>query len=141
MVLLQRYYWFKRSDTSWVEDGNPFPLGVEYLYRDTVTTLRPRLQLFTSLEEAEAAVTTLQEELLAMLPPVSSPDTQTLTGSLAPIAETPLEEEEEEEEDGDTLSPDTRPQAARARGGLHTIAENEEGKSDWVSVHLTCILM
>ncbi|KAF4525966.1 hypothetical protein B566_EDAN000757 [Ephemera danica] len=124
-VYFQRYYWFKRSDPNWSEESNPFPLGVEFLFRDTVTTLRPRLQLCANLEEAEAAVTTLQEELMAMLPPVQSPNSQAMSGGLAPIEET-TQEEEEEAEGGDSLSPDTRPLTARGHLGLHTIAENEE---------------
>lgn len=95
------------------------------MYRDTVSMLRPRLEMFGSLEEADTAVASLQEELLAMIPKEPPPE----QGGLSSIAEGGQEEEEEQGwdmEDHDELSPDSRPQASRGRVGLHTINENEE---------------
>ncbi|XP_059473711.1 regulator of nonsense transcripts 2 [Neocloeon triangulifer] len=126
-VYFQNYFWMKRSHPMWTEDS-PFPLGLEYMYRDTVTTLRPRLQLHTEWEAAKEAVKKLQEELMALLPKEEPAEESNAAGGLAPIAETTQEEEEEEEEwsEEQRRTPDLRPKARGQRLSLHTIPENEE---------------
>lgn len=44
-----------------------FPVEVDYLVQDTIEPLRPKLQLFQSLQEAQNAVTKIEKELLAKL--------------------------------------------------------------------------
>ncbi|PSN43999.1 Regulator of nonsense transcripts 2 [Blattella germanica] len=62
----QRYFWFKYEDKIWTTD-NPFPVGIHYLFRDTLTSLRPKLQLFVSYEEANQAVRQMQIDLAPIL--------------------------------------------------------------------------
>ncbi|XP_069694080.1 regulator of nonsense transcripts 2-like isoform X2 [Periplaneta americana] len=62
----QRYFWFKYEDKCWTPE-NPFPVGIHYLFKDTLTSLRPKLQLFSSFEEANQAVRQMQLDLAPML--------------------------------------------------------------------------
>lgn len=62
----QRYFWFKYEDKCWTPE-NPFPVGIHYLFKDTLTSLRPKLHLFSSLEEANQAVRQMQMEFAPML--------------------------------------------------------------------------
>ncbi|XP_065347626.1 regulator of nonsense transcripts 2 [Cloeon dipterum] len=127
-VYFQNYYWMKRSHPMWTED-NPFPLGVEYMYRDTLGTLRPKMRLHKDVEAAKEDVKKLQEKLMAMLPKEQPKEVAAGSGGggLAPIAETAQEEEEEEEwTEEQRRTPDLRPKARGQRLSLHTIPENEE---------------
>ncbi|PNF37933.1 hypothetical protein B7P43_G03899 [Cryptotermes secundus] len=62
----QRYFWLKYEDKYWTPE-NPFPVGIHYLFKDTLTSLRPKLCLFSSLEEANQAVHQMQLEFAPML--------------------------------------------------------------------------
>lgn len=60
LVFLQAYYWFKRSDPIWQSN---FPVSVDYLLRDTLTALRPKLSLFESYEQAQEEVQNVRKNL------------------------------------------------------------------------------
>lgn len=60
LVFLQAYYWFKRSDPFWA--GN-FPVYVEYLLRDTLLALRPKLTMCESYEQAQEEVQNVRKSL------------------------------------------------------------------------------
>ncbi|KDR21260.1 regulator of nonsense transcripts 2 isoform X2 [Zootermopsis nevadensis] len=62
----QRYFWLKYEDKYWTPE-NPFPVGVHYLFKDTLTSLRPKLHLLSSFEEANQAVHQMQMEFAPML--------------------------------------------------------------------------
>lgn len=66
LVFFQNYYWFKYSDPVWTPE-NPFPVGIDYMYRDTLTMLRPKMQLFQSYKEAQCAVDELRSTLYPTL--------------------------------------------------------------------------
>ncbi|XP_071647299.1 regulator of nonsense transcripts 2 isoform X2 [Temnothorax longispinosus] len=71
LVFFQNYFWFKYTDPVWTSE-NPFPVGIDYMYRDTLTMLRPKMQLFQSYKEAQCAVEELRNTLYPTLgnPPV-----------------------------------------------------------------------
>ncbi|CAB4029434.1 regulator of nonsense transcripts 2-like isoform X1 [Paramuricea clavata] len=61
LVYFQAYIWKKKSNGVWNEDC-PFPKEVEYMVADTLESLRPKLKLHNSLEEATKAVEELNLE-------------------------------------------------------------------------------
>lgn len=66
LIFFQNYYWFKYTDPVWTTE-NPFPVGIDYMYRDTLTMLRPKMQLFQSYKEAQCAVEELRNTLYPTL--------------------------------------------------------------------------
>jgi regulator of nonsense transcripts 2 len=62
IVFFQHYYWFKRTDPVWTNE-NVFPVGVEYMFRDTLVMLRPKMQLLDSFKEAQDAVEEMRNAL------------------------------------------------------------------------------
>ncbi|KAG7206291.1 hypothetical protein KM043_003667 [Ampulex compressa] len=66
LVFFQNYYWFKYTDPIWTTE-NPFPVGIDYMYRDTLTMLRPKMQLFQSYKEAQCAIDELRSTLYPTL--------------------------------------------------------------------------
>ncbi|XP_011687174.1 PREDICTED: regulator of nonsense transcripts 2 [Wasmannia auropunctata] len=71
LVFFQHYFWFKYTDPVWTSES-PFPVGIDYMYRDTLMMLRPKMQLFQSYKEAQCAVEELRNTLYPTLgnPPV-----------------------------------------------------------------------
>ncbi|XP_078596473.1 regulator of nonsense transcripts 2-like isoform X2 [Branchiostoma floridae x Branchiostoma japonicum] len=61
LIYFQRYIWVKKSNPTWTE-AHPFPIEVDFMVSDTVETLRPKLKLSTSQEEAVKAVEELEQE-------------------------------------------------------------------------------
>lgn len=59
--VLQKYYWFKRVHPVWTEE-RPFPMDIEYLMKDVLEGLRPKLKLFESHEESCEASDKLDDE-------------------------------------------------------------------------------
>lgn len=66
LTYFQRYYWFKKSTEIWSEE-NSFPVTVDYMLKDIMTALRPKLKLFESYDEAKKANEELENELLLKL--------------------------------------------------------------------------
>ncbi|XP_045620961.1 regulator of nonsense transcripts 2 isoform X2 [Procambarus clarkii] len=64
LVYFQHYYQYKKSLSIWNEE-NEFPWQIEHLVRDTISAVRPKLQLCTSLEEAYKAVQHLNNQIVA----------------------------------------------------------------------------
>ena len=67
LIFFQHYYWFKRTDPIWTSE-NIFPIDVDYMFRDTLAMLRPKMQLFESYKEAQCAVEELRSTLYPTLP-------------------------------------------------------------------------
>uniref|UniRef100_A0A336MDV6 CSON014173 protein n=1 Tax=Culicoides sonorensis TaxID=179676 RepID=A0A336MDV6_CULSO len=64
IVFLQRYYWFKKEDPIFTQNnGDLFPILIEYSYKECLSTLRPKLKLFKSYDEANKAVEKLRRQL------------------------------------------------------------------------------
>ncbi|XP_038207434.1 regulator of nonsense transcripts 2 [Zerene cesonia] len=59
IVFFQNYYWFKHSDPYWTDD-NKFPIYVKYIYQECLTSLRPKLTLFTSWQQCKDAIEELR---------------------------------------------------------------------------------
>lgn len=66
LVFFQNYYWFKCTDSIWTPE-NPFPVDIDYMYRDTLSMLRPKMQLFQSYKESQCAVNELRNTLYPTL--------------------------------------------------------------------------
>jgi len=61
LVYFQCYILKKKADPIWHE-GHPYPRDVDYMVADTLESLRPKLTVFTSLEEAVESVQNLNKE-------------------------------------------------------------------------------
>ena len=57
----QCYILKKKADAIW-HDGHPFPRDVDYMVADTLESLRPKLTIFTNLEEAVQNLEKLNKE-------------------------------------------------------------------------------
>jgi len=66
LVYLQYYYLYKKSLSVWTED-NPFPVEIEFGMKDVLSTLRPKLKPYKTLQEAAEAVEKLENELIHKL--------------------------------------------------------------------------
>ena len=64
LLYFQRYYLFKKSCYPSTES---FPLGMSQLFLDTVTTLKPKLEIYEDFEAACEAVLKVEEEFIAVL--------------------------------------------------------------------------
>lgn len=58
LIFLQSYYWFKKS--IWKE---AFPPLLEHVFKDTLTTLRPKLKLCQSYDEALEELNNIKKSL------------------------------------------------------------------------------
>lgn len=58
LTFLQAYYWFKKS--IWKD---VFPPLLEHFFKDTLTTLRPKLKLCQSYEEALEELSNIRKTL------------------------------------------------------------------------------
>lgn len=45
LIFFQHYYWFKKSDPYFEEEGNAFPILVDHMYKDCMTGVRPKLKV------------------------------------------------------------------------------------------------
>nr|CAI5856685.1 unnamed protein product [Callosobruchus analis] len=121
LVFLQAYYWFKKS--LWKE---AFPPILEHIYKDTLTTLRPKMKQCQSyeqaLEELESIRTTLGvEKLLEMDNKVNSEE------GLDTITEIDNEEAGDEENSECVTGPITDDTATEDETVDHTQASDDEG--------------
>ncbi|XP_034837774.1 regulator of nonsense transcripts 2 isoform X3 [Maniola hyperantus] len=55
LVFFQNYYWFKYSDPFWTEE-NQFPIYVKYIYQECLTSLRPKIVLYTNWQQCKDAI-------------------------------------------------------------------------------------
>ncbi|XP_063838475.1 regulator of nonsense transcripts 2 isoform X2 [Ostrinia nubilalis] len=62
LTFFQSYYWVKYSDPYW-NDDNKFPIYVKYIYQECLTTLRPKLTLYTSWQQCKDAIEDLRQVL------------------------------------------------------------------------------
>ncbi|XP_078053148.1 UPF2 regulator of nonsense mediated mRNA decay [Augochlora pura] len=86
LIFFQNYYWFKYTDPIWGPD-NTFPVGIDYMYRDTLTMLRPKMQLFQSYKEAQSAVEELRNTLYPTLGNPTAEDGADTESDMGVIAE------------------------------------------------------
>lgn len=62
LTFFQHYYWFKNADPYWTEE-NKFPIYVNYIYQECLTTLRPKLNMYTSWQQCKDALEDLRQIL------------------------------------------------------------------------------
>ncbi|XP_015431843.1 PREDICTED: regulator of nonsense transcripts 2 [Dufourea novaeangliae] len=86
LIFFQNYYWFKYTDPIWTTE-NHFPVGIDYMYRDTLTMLRPKMQLFQSYKEAQCAVEELRNTLYPTLGNPIAEDGADVESDMGVIAE------------------------------------------------------
>ncbi|KAJ2953841.1 hypothetical protein O0L34_g1471 [Tuta absoluta] len=92
LVFFQNYYWFKYSDPVWTEE-NKFPIYVKYIYQECLTTLRPKLSMFTSWQQCKDAIEELRQTLYPELDEEEPNDNEeqgddSVNDGLDPIIET-----------------------------------------------------
>ena len=58
----QSYIWRKKESSLW-SDAYPFPRDVDYMIADTIESLRPKMSVYGTVEEAKKAVDELEKEL------------------------------------------------------------------------------
>ena len=58
LVFLQAYYWFKRD--LWKD---AFPPTLEHIFKDTLTSLRPKIKLCQSFEETQTELNNIRVTL------------------------------------------------------------------------------
>lgn len=61
LIYFQCYVLKKKADPIWHE-GHPYPRDVDYMVTDTLESLRPKLTVFTNLEEAMESLNKLNKE-------------------------------------------------------------------------------
>ena len=66
LLYFQRYFQYKKSCYPKKES---FPLGISQLVLDTITALRPKLELYEDFEAACAGVLKVEEEFIAVAKP------------------------------------------------------------------------
>lgn len=62
LTFFQHYYWYKNADPYWTEE-NKFPIYVNYIYQECLTTLRPKLHMYTSWQQCKDALEDLRQTL------------------------------------------------------------------------------
>lgn len=58
LIFFQAYYWFKRL--VW---GEAFPPTIEHIFKETFTSLRPKLKPYKSYEECQAEINNIRSTL------------------------------------------------------------------------------
>uniref|UniRef100_A0A1I8IW96 MIF4G domain-containing protein n=1 Tax=Macrostomum lignano TaxID=282301 RepID=A0A1I8IW96_9PLAT len=72
LLYLQQYYWSKRRQLVWSSEDRPFPLDIEYLYTETVDSLRPKFKHANNFQEARLLVDKQEKAFLAKLERVAA---------------------------------------------------------------------
>lgn len=91
LIFFQNYYLFKYTDPIWTSE-NPFPIGIDYMYRDTLSMLRPKMQIFQSYKESQSAIEELRANLYPSLGNMSedvAPDQDMEMGVIPEVEEEP----------------------------------------------------
>ncbi|KAJ8919747.1 hypothetical protein NQ315_006276 [Exocentrus adspersus] len=122
LVFLQAYYWFKKE--LWKES---FPPILDHIFKDTLVTLRPKLKLCQSYDEALEELNNIRtllgvEKLLEVDSKVADED------GLDTIAETDNEEAGEDEMSEGVTGPITDDTATEDETVDHTQGSDDEGE-------------
>lgn len=71
LVFFQHYYWFKKSDPIFCSmqenTSDLFPILTDHYYKECLMTVRPKMKLYKSFEQAKEEVEKLQQELYPTL--------------------------------------------------------------------------
>lgn len=88
LVYFQCYILKKKADAIWHE-GHPFPRDVDYMVADTLESLRPKLTIFTSLEDAMQSLEKLNKEHQEQIEKATPLDQDTESTQASPIPNMP----------------------------------------------------
>ncbi|XP_061195542.1 regulator of nonsense transcripts 2-like [Saccostrea echinata] len=128
LAYFQRYYWFKRSSTIYME-SRPFPVDVENLMIDTMECVRPKLKLQQNYEEACKAVEDLENEYKQKVASVLTIIETDQEGS-ASETEEGLGTIQEMEEYGEDLSLSGVDESETSQEDTSQRSNNEEGEEE-----------
>lgn len=78
LIYFQSYIWRKKQSAFWVESF-PFPREVDYMVADTLESLRPKLNVYSTSEEAQKAVEEIEREFQEKISNILSASTQSPT--------------------------------------------------------------
>lgn len=150
IIFFQRYFWFKKTSQAFNENY-PFPVSIEFIFKDTILSLRAKFKFAQSREEAFDAVDNiikdLKPKLVEMFPNLNcetSSSTENGIDSvtdkqkqLNPIAE--IDEEDSEscfvdddcESDDESGSDNERVRIASSdQGNKHRFSNTDDGSDD-----------
>ncbi|XP_066925747.1 regulator of nonsense transcripts 2-like isoform X2 [Clytia hemisphaerica] len=82
LIFFQLYIRQKKESECWNENC-PFPRDVDFMIADTIESMRPKLKLYSSVEEAQEAANELTKEYEEKIKLISSaPDPNNISGSV-----------------------------------------------------------
>ncbi|XP_046405621.1 regulator of nonsense transcripts 2 isoform X2 [Ischnura elegans] len=126
-VYFQNYFWYKYSHPFW-NVNNPFPFGVMFMFKDVLTSLRPKIKLYESYGEAQYELMALESDLRLRLtevaPELISQDE--LDDAVHTDAVDPDAADEQEEQEGSSVTNSNRERSPM----LNTISELEEDNDE-----------
>lgn len=67
-TFFQNYFLFKKMDPYWAAEGDKFPFGIETIFRESLTSLRPHIHLFANFEESQTAIAEMHAQLASDQP-------------------------------------------------------------------------
>ncbi|EAA06251.5 AGAP000337-PA [Anopheles gambiae str. PEST] len=98
LVFFQQYYWYKKSHPYFAGSTTDlFPILMDHMYRECLKSLRPKLKLYGSFEQAKEAVEELRQKLL----PGDALERAAQEGLAAQRTEDEEDDDEEEDEEDD----------------------------------------
>lgn len=147
IIFFQRYFWFKKSHPVFNENYT-FPVPIEFLFKDTITSLRSKFKFASNRDEAYEAVENiikdLKPKLVEMFPNLNSESTAENGVTLAeekqkqlnPIAEIDEDVDSEscfvddEESDDDESGSENECVRSGSGGGKLRLSNTDDGSDD-----------
>jgi regulator of nonsense transcripts 2 len=131
LIFLQAYYWFKRD--LWKDS---FPPTLEHIFKDTLTSLRPKIKLCQSFEETQTELNNIRVTLGIDKLTEDLNEHKVEEDGLETIAETDTEEQGEDEVSEGVTAPITDDTATEDETVDHTQGSDDEGSADRVLDHI-----
>jgi regulator of nonsense transcripts 2 len=121
LIFLQAYYWFKRD--LWKDS---FPPTLEHIFKDTLTSLRPKIKLCQSFEETQTELNNIRVTLGIDKLTEDLNEHKVEEDGLETIAETDTEEQGEDEVSEGVTAPITDDTATEDETVDHTQGSDDE---------------
>jgi regulator of nonsense transcripts 2 len=121
LIFLQAYYWFKRD--LWKDS---FPPTLEHIFKDTLTSLRPKIKLCQSFEETQTELNNIRVTLGIDKLTEDLNEHKVEEDGLETIAETDTEEQGEDEVSEGVTAPITDDTATEDETVDHTLGSDVE---------------
>lgn len=71
LIFFQNYYVSKKCHPMWTPE-TPFPIDVDYMFKDCLRSLRPKIVFYNDVKEAQEAVETLRKNLAHYLTDINT---------------------------------------------------------------------